>query len=526
MKTLFYTLVFLIAFQFYAGAQWQSYDVPHLDQSWLYDVEMPDANTVWASVGYGTLNNTNNFLRTIDDGVTWSYDSITEAGVGAGISSISPTDANTCYAAIYNGTTLSKSGIYKTTDGGATWAQLGVGQIFDVNSFPDFVHFWNATEGMALGDANGGYLEIYTTTDAGVTWTRVPQANLPATTGTPFSITNEYTVVGNRMWFHEVESDGSEHVYRSDDMGLHWQGFPITTPDGQFIDIAFTDALNGAVNGGTAAAPYILTTTDGGATWNGPLSYSGPLHNYTLAAVPGTSAILSCDINGSSYSLDLGNTWIKIDNKTHSDMRFLNGILGWGGAYNTLSTDGGGIYKWSGTLLPVSLTSFTATNTGKSVLLNWQTANELNNNYFAVERSTNGLSFQQIAAVKSKGNSSQTQQYSYEDFNFSTGQNYYRLKQVDNDGKFAYSKIVSVDLVTATAIRLYPNPVKNILTVEGLNPSANTRLSIFDISGKALQQLNTTGRSYTYNLQQLPAGSYYLKVEAGGKVTTLKFVKE
>ncbi len=177
-------------------------------------------------------------------------------------------------------------------------------------------------------------------------------------------------------------------------------------------------------------------------------------------------------------------------------------------------------------ILPVTLISFIATNTGKSVLLNWQTANELNNNYFSVERSANGISFQEIGEVKSKGNSSQPQQYSFEDYNILNEHNYYRLKQVDNDGKFTYSKIVSVDFVASQTIKLYPNPVKNILRVEGLNPSINTTLSIIDVSGKLIQQLTITGSIYAYNLQKLTAGNYYIKIEADKKITILKFIKE
>lgn len=175
--------------------------------------------------------------------------------------------------------------------------------------------------------------------------------------------------------------------------------------------------------------------------------------------------------------------------------------------------------------LPISLTSFTSTNTGKSVLLVWKTA-ELNNAYFAIERSINGTSFSEIGRVKSIGNSSQPQQYTYEDFSFSRGKNYYRLKQVDADGRFTYSKIVNADFLTSPTIKLYPNPVKNMLHVEGLNASSNTTLSIVDVRGKLIQRVFINQSSYKYNIQQLPAGSYYLKVEADKKITTLPFIKE
>lgn len=94
-------------------------------------------------------------------------------------------------------------GIFKTRDGGKHWKQLAVGQVFDSASFPDFIYFWNAKQGVAVGDANGPdrpYMEIYTTNDYGKTWKRTPRANVPP--GKAYAVVNRYSVVGATVWTH------------------------------------------------------------------------------------------------------------------------------------------------------------------------------------------------------------------------------------------------------------------------------------------------------------------------------------
>lgn len=176
-------------------------------------------------------------------------------------------------------------------------------------------------------------------------------------------------------------------------------------------------------------------------------------------------------------------------------------------------------------ILPITLSSFTATKKQTSVLLNWQTANETNNNYFAIERSNNsGNGFKEIARVNSKGNSSQTQQYSFEDITPLNGLNYYRLKQVNKDGSSSNSKIVLIDFTKDAIIALYPNPVKDILNIKGL--SGTTTLSVIDAGGKVLATTKTTNNTYNWNIRALPSGNYYLRIEANKKITTIKFIKQ
>lgn len=98
----------------------------------------------------------------------------------------------------------------------------------------------------------------------------------------------------------------------------------------------------------------------------------------------------------------------------------------------------------NGFALPVEYLTFTGKLIDKSVELNWVTATEINNNGFELERSQNGIDFERIAWILGSGNSSFIKEYNFIDFEPYIGINYYRLKQIDYDGKFEYSKIISV----------------------------------------------------------------------------------
>lgn len=353
-----------------ANAQWQKVTVPHgSDAIAISDMEVPNANTVWASAS--VLSGTsyvyaNKYLRTADSGATWQYSSVT-APSGYVISNIYPIDADTCYAAMFNSSVGLGGGIFKTTDGGTTWNQLAAGQIFDGNSFPNFVYFYNAKEGIAMGDGNGPgtpYLEIYTTSDYGATWTRVPRANLPSTVDHPYGITNRYTVSGERIWMQVFESPNgynlsSQYIYRSDDKGLHWTGYKVPIPI-QFGDLAFIDQTTGFILGkDDSGNPYLYRSTDGGETWGNAVSYTGPLMGAYITNIPGTNAIVTTNPyvggpEGSAISYDLGDTWTAITlasgtDYLHSDVKFLNSSVGWSGQALTTSNQKGGMYKWTGT---------------------------------------------------------------------------------------------------------------------------------------------------------------------------------
>lgn len=156
-------------------------------------------------------------------------------------------------------------------------------------------------------------------------------------------------------------------------------------------------------------------------------------------------------------------------------------------------------------VLPVKLVSFEAKSTGSDVNLIWKTASEMNNSHFDVQKSTDGLSFESIGRVEGNGFSSSLKEYAFTDSDLAATQVYYRLMQVDFDGAYEYSHIVSVEGILKD-IRIYPNPAMNFINVD--YPAQNAVVYIYDVFGKVIAQENT-GR---INLDDMVSGAYLLKI--------------
>ena len=148
----------------------------------------------------------------------------------------------------------------------------------------------------------------------------------------------------------------------------------------------------------------------------------------------------------------------------------------------------GPAWAWVQVDVPIQLASFNAVPDGQRVKLNWITANELNNDYFTVEKSLDGRTFVFIEKVEGAGTSSRILNYSTIDYSPWSGASYYRLKQTDFDGNATYSKIISVDLgqTGALSFNLYPNPSPGgELTLKFKNATIGTlQAKIVDLVGK------------------------------------------
>ncbi|MBL7937110.1 MAG: T9SS type A sorting domain-containing protein, partial [Bacteroidia bacterium] len=177
--------------------------------------------------------------------------------------------------------------------------------------------------------------------------------------------------------------------------------------------------------------------------------------------------------------------------------------------------------------LPIELTGFSCSNVNKNTNgLNWTTASESNNDYFAIERSSNGIEFNQIAKVNGAGNSLTTLNYAYNDVNPLNGLSYYRLKQVDFNGKFSYSDVCSVTNNGDGNISFYPNPVSTSLTIDyefSEKPKSNV-ISVTDVTGKLIPVTSSFSDSkITLDCSNLAEGIYFLKVLIGDKEVVNKF---
>lgn len=141
--------------------------------------------------------------------------------------------------------------------------------------------------------------------------------------------------------------------------------------------------------------------------------------------------------------------------------------------------------------LPVELTSFEAQSVPPHVRLDWATASETENDFFAVERSTDGHVFDEIGRVRGGGTTRTEQVYTFLDARPVSGDNYYRLRQVDMGGAFSYSPVRVVENQGADRVRIFPSPVQDVLRVKFSEPTGDAATwEIFDLAGRLLARGN------------------------------------
>jgi hypothetical protein len=175
--------------------------------------------------------------------------------------------------------------------------------------------------------------------------------------------------------------------------------------------------------------------------------------------------------------------------------------------------------------LPVEFVSFTATKETDATILKWETAQEINNDYFDIERSHDGINFEKITTIKGVGTTNSISNYSYLDKSTNkTLATYYRLKQVDFDKKIEYSNIVFVNGSEGhKGFHLYPNPLEEgnkLYACLGDDDEGIIKVSVFDISGKLLQDFLIdnvdTGSNITLENENLllPKGMYIIEIKS------------
>ena len=188
--------------------------------------------------------------------------------------------------------------------------------------------------------------------------------------------------------------------------------------------------------------------------------------------------------------------------------------------------------------LPVSLFDLSANRIKNDAIVNWSTVSEKNSSMFIVERSFDGKQFAYAGEVKAAGNSNSLISYSLTDKNIvsltSGNAIYYRLKMIDRDGKFDYSKTVTVKMdkgLNDVTVLMYPNPVSNNLYVKvNLPSSGNVKIELMDITGKTLmsktQRMEAGSNLSIENLGNLSSGVYFLSTEINGERQVQKLIKE
>jgi hypothetical protein len=182
--------------------------------------------------------------------------------------------------------------------------------------------------------------------------------------------------------------------------------------------------------------------------------------------------------------------------------------------------------------LPVELTSFSATISGNTVCLSWTTATETKNYGFEIERTPlTQEGWETIGFIKGSGNSNSPKEYSFTDISNHSFR--YRLKQIDTDGKFTYSKEIEVNNLLPLIFNLaqnYPNPFNPSTVISYSIPEAsNVKLEVYNVLGKVITTLvNKIQEAGVYNISfnaaELSSGVYYYTIQAGTYFATKKML--
>ncbi|MEO0337827.1 MAG: NosD domain-containing protein [Bacteroidota bacterium] len=269
------------------------------------------------------------------------------------------------------------------------------------------------------------------------------------------------------------------------------------------------------------SSPVITSATSGGASGTAPAFATVELYNADDMCSSGPCqgktfiASVAADMTGNwTYSGALAGTITAL-------------------AINTLAPGVNNTSEFSTCIVtsavPVELSFFTGRLINEQVELTWQTATEVNNKSFVIERSQNGLAFYEIGEREGIGTTNVPQQYSFYDPNPMAGANYYRLRQIDFDVQFEYSEIILIEnqKLESQGTIVFPNPNRFGLVQLQYTASKETDLEVelFDNYGRRMRWQNIKTRfgrnSVTLDYTDLPQGIYYIRI--GGNVQKIIF---
>jgi glucuronoarabinoxylan endo-1,4-beta-xylanase len=262
-------------------------------------------------------------------------------------------------------------------------------------------------------------------------------------------------------------------------------------------------------NGKISANTPVVITGSGTFDFQGSGSVSSP-RSLKVGVTNGVYVGVKAPVG--SYYLNPSGTELSFERVANASQFSINAF----GAYLTpgSSVTAGALPLKLEEALPVRLAAFSATLDGTVVRLSWNTFSETNNTGFEVERRTDGTSFETIGFVAGKGNSTSLQRYTFQDRSSLAANNYYRLKQIDENGDFHYSevKLVTSDL-PVISLQLYPVPAEGTINIRS-GDQAGT-MAIFDATGRVVSKVMINrNETIQKDISALPSGVYFYRLNA------------
>jgi hypothetical protein len=180
--------------------------------------------------------------------------------------------------------------------------------------------------------------------------------------------------------------------------------------------------------------------------------------------------------------------------------------------------------------LPIELISFDANCADRTAVINWATASENNNDFFTLERTSDGITFQEVGTLQGAGNSAQTIHYSFTDTDPFQGVYYYRLKQTDFNGMGQYFDVVSIDCIDDNVLNMtiYPNPARASVTIDLKKVQDDgSYVAFFDVGGKMIKKVKCVNQFMYIDINELESGCYTVRLfNHDGSSQNALFIKQ
>ncbi len=496
--------------------------------------------------------------RSTDNGLTWND--------GAGIGFLSPKNQDKEWIAVDMHSTQFKGNVY------VGWTEFDSYGSSNPND-SSRIKFSHSTDkgltwsnAVTISDRSGDCIDSDNTVEGAVPCLG-PNGEIYVSWAGPLGLVFDKSIDGGVSWGTDIFVSNIPGGWDFDVPGIYrCNGLPVTACDTSQspyrgnIYINWSDQRNGTNN----TDIFFVKSTDGGNTWSTPLKVNDDItqrHQFftwmTIDQTTGAIYIVFYDRRSTSgnatdvYVARSTNGGESFTNFKVSQSSFTPSSSVFFGDYTNIAAfnkmvypiwmrmDGTSLSVWTAIIndslvyVPVELESFTAqkTNDGK-ILLSWQTATELNNKGFEIQRKYLNYEFVTIGFVQGKGTTTEKQFYNFIDAPSEDGLYTYRLRQIDYDGKFNYSNEVEINLETINNLDLeqnFPNPFneRSILYFTTASNSWIT-LKLYDILGKevltVVNESLSAGRyekEINFSKFNLPAGMYFYEL-SNGKTTIVK----
>jgi hypothetical protein len=291
-----------------------------------------------------------------------------------------------------------------------------------------------------------------------------------------------------------------------------------------------------SINGGSTwldASPLIILgnypapALSAGTSLSGRRAFSGTNYTFTPVMVNlsslGTTPVQFRFRTASDSGLGIDGWYIDDIVKTDGCGGILKtGVYTSGGAFvDTMSTP---VFLTAGGILPVTWLGFTAQIVNRETALQWKVTNEVNVSRYEVEYATDGRSFEKLFDVVPSSSASADKTYSQKHASPAAGSNYYRIKQVDHDGRSSYSRTRLVTMESSDNIIISPNPAQSIVRIQ--SATAMKSIQVINVAGQPVLTANPLSNSHSLNVAALPPGTYAVRIETNNKIVTQKLIKQ